>query len=64
MSFHSFDQTVDVETVIALPMSRDALDVKCFEEFSGKCDCINQMTEVKEAIFVVADGFIVEVESC
>jgi hypothetical protein len=64
MSFHSFDQTVDVETVIALPMSRDTLNVKCFEEFSGKRDCINETTEVKETIFVVANGFIVEAESC
>jgi hypothetical protein len=63
MPFHSFNPTVDVETVITPPMSIAALEVKCFDEFGGKRDCVNETTEVKEGIFV-RNVFIVEVERC
>jgi hypothetical protein len=55
MPFHSFDQTIDV-VIATAPMSRAALEVKCFDELGGKCDCTNKTTEVKEGIIVANSG--------
>jgi hypothetical protein len=69
MSFHSFDQTVKgtkllkflqdpkVETVFMLSIT---VEVKCFDEFRREDDSFD---DAREGIFV-AEGFIVEVESC
>lgn len=60
MTFGNLDPTAEVGTV---DVNRRTVEVNRFDEFVGKCECVDEATKAKESIYV-ANGFIVEVERC